>query len=300
MNKLNFIIDKIPGIKLLGSVQSDSTFSLLINGPEDIRNIDLQNLHKKGIYLDPFCCFSIYLNFQNNNSANQRFIEELNRNTDLLLQLFFHYRFEKSNNKPVLFLSLNAKNNSQVDLFLKKIDSIAISQGYDGIESVYLNEQADAENTLDVLYNIKDVDNFPEAYYQLLVDKLYVARYLGIINLPEEQFSNIMDLQLKTENKLMKNVPALFHFMKKYFQFSKQMPLLEEELKHLRSDLVNQKIYLQFFKDQDEALKINEFYHYEYEILPMWYKKVGHLLKVIMRKRSFRSLFNNNVKKYKK
>ncbi|MFN4313884.1 MAG: hypothetical protein ACK4E0_06310 [Chitinophagaceae bacterium] len=44
---------------------------------------------------------------------------------------------------------------------------------------------------------------------------------------------------------------------------------------------------------------ISEFYRTEYEILPTWYKRFGHIIKVLMGKRSFRSLFNDNVKKYK-
>ncbi len=40
-------------------------------------------------------------------------------------------------------------------------------------------------------------------------------------------------------------------------------------------------------------------YHNEYEILPLWYKRFGHILKVLMGKRTFRSLFYDNVKKYR-
>lgn len=49
----------------------------------------------------------------------------------------------------------------------------------------------------------------------------------------------------------------------------------------------------------NEIARLKHFYYQEYEILPSWYKKLGHIIKVIMGKRSFRSLFNDNVKKYK-
>jgi hypothetical protein len=42
-----------------------------------------------------------------------------------------------------------------------------------------------------------------------------------------------------------------------------------------------------------------KWYYYEYEILPLWYKRFGHILKVIIGKRTCRSLFNDSVKKYK-
>ncbi len=42
-----------------------------------------------------------------------------------------------------------------------------------------------------------------------------------------------------------------------------------------------------------ELEDILEFYHREYEVLPLWYKRVGHILKVVMGKRSFKSLFSD-------
>jgi len=52
-------------------------------------------------------------------------------------------------------------------------------------------------------------------------------------------------------------------------------------------------------KYKDDYENLFKWYHNEYEILPLWYKRFGHILKVIMGKRSFRSLFSDDVKKYK-
>jgi hypothetical protein len=48
-----------------------------------------------------------------------------------------------------------------------------------------------------------------------------------------------------------------------------------------------------------ESKYLLEWYKYEYEILPVWYKQIGHLIKVLMGKRSLKSLFRDDVKKYK-
>ncbi|MDB5277544.1 MAG: hypothetical protein JWR61_2499 [Ferruginibacter sp.] len=50
---------------------------------------------------------------------------------------------------------------------------------------------------------------------------------------------------------------------------------------------------------EKEYYEVLDWYHKEHEILPLWYKQFGHIIKVIMGKRSFRSLFDDNVKKYK-
>ncbi|HTE27554.1 hypothetical protein [Flavitalea sp.] len=52
-------------------------------------------------------------------------------------------------------------------------------------------------------------------------------------------------------------------------------------------------------KYKDDYENLFKWYHNEYEILPLWYKRFGHILKVILGRRSFRSLFSDDVKKYK-
>jgi len=47
---------------------------------------------------------------------------------------------------------------------------------------------------------------------------------------------------------------------------------------------------------QKEYYDIIDWYHKEYEILPTWYKRFGHIIKVIMGKRSLGSLFSNKKK----
>lgn len=59
----------------------------------------------------------------------------------------------------------------------------------------------------------------------------------------------------------------------------------------------NMELYLSIQKE--ERANGLKWYYHEYEILPLWYKKFGHILKVILGKRSFKSLFRDNVKKYK-
>jgi hypothetical protein len=56
---------------------------------------------------------------------------------------------------------------------------------------------------------------------------------------------------------------------------------------------------LELSAKHNEVDDILRFYKNEYEILPLWYKRFGHILKVMQGKRSFRSLYDKRVKKYK-
>lgn len=41
-------------------------------------------------------------------------------------------------------------------------------------------------------------------------------------------------------------------------------------------------------------MEVNDWYNEQYELLPLWYKRFGHIIKVVSGKRSFKSLFNQN------
>jgi hypothetical protein len=58
------------------------------------------------------------------------------------------------------------------------------------------------------------------------------------------------------------------------------------------------KLYLSFIDlskkiGEKEYYDVRKWYHKEYEVLPLWYKQFGHIVKVLTGKRDFRSLFDN-------
>jgi hypothetical protein len=73
----------------------------------------------------------------------------------------------------------------------------------------------------------------------------------------------------------------------------------EREISRLREERSTLLELLELSSKHDEVNYILKFYKNEYEILPLWYKRLGHIIKVIQGKRSFRSLFDKRVKKYK-
>ncbi|MGK2860467.1 MAG: hypothetical protein ACSLE0_00920 [Chitinophagaceae bacterium] len=76
---------------------------------------------------------------------------------------------------------------------------------------------------------------------------------------------------------------------------------LEREVELWKERTLLYKDFLSLSKSvqEKEYYDLNKWYLREYEILPLWYKQFGHIIKVIMGKRSFRSLFSDKVKKYK-
>jgi hypothetical protein len=168
-----------------------------------------------------------------------------------------------------------------------------------GVEIVYFSKQMrkGVDLTLNNCFDdtVQGNDVFRN-YEDHLKNKFLNNRYIGI---KTDGFIEVIEKLRAAEHTLLTEVPLQYKILQEHKNKENQIIKLQEELRLTKIDLENQKTYLKVIKDADEAGKIDRFYFNEYEILPLWYKKFGHLLKVLMGKRSFRSLFDNNVKKYK-
>jgi glycosyltransferase involved in cell wall biosynthesis len=83
----------------------------------------------------------------------------------------------------------------------------------------------------------------------------------------------------------------------------KQLVTLTEELRLKNTSLQDEVNYIRRTGNMDSGEsaegrleKIKEWYRKEYEELPLWYKRFGHLLKVLKGKRSLKSLFSKSEK----
>lgn len=87
-------------------------------------------------------------------------------------------------------------------------------------------------------------------------------------------------------------VRALFNFLE--LQRYKSAYAQDTSLWKERTKLYLSYIGLSKQVGESEYYEIKRWYQLEYEVLPLWYKRVGHLIKVLKGKRSFKSLFKNN------
>ncbi|MGZ8516045.1 MAG: hypothetical protein ACXWWD_01785 [Chitinophagaceae bacterium] len=83
------------------------------------------------------------------------------------------------------------------------------------------------------------------------------------------------------------------------FYIEKEEFEIEKELWKKRTLLYQDFLSLSKAVQEKEYYDVLNWYRREYEILPLWYKRVGHIIKVVMGKRRFRSLFRDDVKKHK-
>ena len=93
--------------------------------------------------------------------------------------------------------------------------------------------------------------------------------------------------------------PQLYLLTRDKRNLEKELQSVRRRLSATETELDHQKQYVEILQSGHATKALQDFYMHEYEILPLWYKRFGHILKVFSGKRTFRSLFRDGVKKYK-
>lgn len=85
-----------------------------------------------------------------------------------------------------------------------------------------------------------------------------------------------------------------------YLQTRLSLVALQNEYDVLAERLRNADTTIGIIKDKYKADydTVVKWYGHEYDVLPLWYKRFGHIIKVLMGKRTLQSLFHDNVKRY--
>ncbi|HWK02901.1 MAG TPA: hypothetical protein VNS58_04690 [Puia sp.] len=110
--------------------------------------------------------------------------------------------------------------------------------------------------------------------------------------------SAFLSLQ-EAEMQYRREVPQLYSLIQTNRRLEKELHSLNRRYASTYTELNHQKQYLEILRSDHATKELQDYYNNEYEILPLWYKRFGHILKVLTGKRTFQSLFRDGVKKYK-
>lgn len=111
---------------------------------------------------------------------------------------------------------------------------------------------------------------------------------------PIELYNKLNKVDLHFKN----TYPDVFKIVKSKVALTEETELLKIKNLYLQNELNNYIDHNNILRSNHVATELQRYYDNEYEILPTWYKQVGHLLKVVLGKRTVRSLFNKKIKKY--
>ena len=220
--------------------------------------------------------------------------------------------FQQILSEIYLLLSLNIEAQQIImPVFIKNSDENLI----ENISSVisYLNKQGIEEISIPAVYCKKEIIQYNQECCFIFFSSTKENDLINAFNKNGHTISSItivnfeqeisdLDIFLETINNFNSLQKNFFNFSPDFFStYFVEKKLYEQEEKRWNKRVTLYKDFLSLSKtvQEKEYYDVLNWYHNEYEILPLWYKQFGHILKVLMGKRSFRSLFNDNVKKYK-
>jgi hypothetical protein len=295
---MNTVIIISNDYSLLNSGIGDDSIiiSFVIDSIESVEKLNLTAIHHALLLKNKNVYFLFHFNLSDNNTKS--FIQAMDKQTGIFMQFFFHPKYYCVEDKPAISVEGERGATQEIKEVISNLRRQAVEQGFSDLHPIYFTGTGYIHNEeMNILYGENEaLNNFSTAYYELLSRHYYVSKYIGVRSMIDKGFTKAL---AATEAKISENEPVLFNHLLKFCQLKKAVVQLRNDIGAANEDLINQKAYLKILKDQDEAIKINEFYHNEYEVLPLWYKQFGHLIKAVMGKRTWGSLFNDNVKKYK-
>jgi hypothetical protein len=246
----------------------------------------------------PFC---LLIDLQNGLEK----LDEFEITINSLVTFSFHFNYVKMNHDNPLIIFESDKEN--VNEYIAIARQTFKSQGYNNIESVIIYNSKipfPVKERKNIRFNSQENINNLFSEYVNSIKQLISAIPLFFFVNETERISEILNTIQQAEAEVLKDLPQTYYLLKenvslitKKNELLFKIGLLQEQL----DSLTNYRLYYSSADTQykKQVKEMANFYKNEYEILPMWYKRFGHILKVIMGKRTFKSLFNDNVKKYK-
>lgn len=231
----------------------------------------------------------------------------LDKLVNAILAVSFHYKYI-SYEADTPFFIFDDQSGNLTD-YIGLLESAFIAQGFRGIayliiknERLYVNKSSRADWTGFALLKLQN--DVAKTYYDLLLSPDPFSHFLVAEAASLTELGQIGNEVAAAERDLQDNLPQTYFLLSKITGMYQNQKKDMQQLKALAEKLESAAQYMTLHKLTDNEYRkkimgIVEFYNYEYEILPLWYKKLGHLIKVLMGKRTFKSLFNDNVKKYK-
>jgi hypothetical protein len=98
----------------------------------------------------------------------------------------------------------------------------------------------------------------------------------------------VLDQLTKCESGLEREHPGLYSLLVAIKELRNHVAILETKVRYQATQLENERSYNALLREDHQAKLIQDFYDQEYEVLPTWYKRFGHVVKILTGKRRLR------------
>lgn len=208
---------------------------------------------------------------------------------DIIAFLFFS-NYHKPGGIPQILVE--GDNGARVTSGVELLQQAARAQGFAAI-------QVTLATTLSTIYAANNLPAIKELYRNYLSSTAKINNPL-FISVEQPEDIQVIDKTLAAEETLFSQQHAsLFMLKKQNRQLLEQVQQLERRYQAAQEEISNQVSHNQILRSASQVTALQNYYNNEYEALPLWYKRVGHIIKAFTGKRSFKSLFSDKAKKYK-
>ena len=209
--------------------------------------------------------------------------------TDIIAFLFFS-NYHKPGGVPNILV--DGDNMAIIKSGIEKLHKTAAEQGF-------LTINITLASALTVVFASTSQLAIIEMYQSWLQSTTATTETL-YVNIAQPADINFIHQALKAEEQLFNEQnPGLFSLKAQNRELNKQIAQLALFNKAAQQEISNQVSHNQILRSSSQATALQNYYNNEYEVLPLWFKRLGHVVKALMGKRSFKSLYSNKVKKYK-
>jgi hypothetical protein len=215
--------------------------------------------------------------------------------TRFITSFLFLPSYLRIDQRPVINLS----GNSQ-ELLIKTTSALSGYLLSHGFNNVIINTLLTGDQLLTNDHRLFDSsEELLRHYKEVLQNDQYYNRDVFFYASSMERFHSALSLLQQAENEFKQSFPKLYSLVNDNRMLEKEISGLRRKIAYTETELNHQKQYNDILRTDHSTRQLQDYYTHEYEILPGWYKRLGHLLKVMTGKRTFRSLFRDDVKKYK-
>lgn len=226
---------------------------------------------------------------------------------ELFINCLFSIHYLRKENLPVIGFvqEKNMEDTSDKTVFSEYIISKLLLQGWQSVISWSFDrtgEDCMLEAGNDMPFIVQDIPLEEQEFLdRYLSDFDRISDHILFCGASMNEALDLEDRFFRYYNSLLTRHPIIKNGIEKYISEKTQLSEHRSRTSDLEEKLANAEKTIEVIrtKYKDDYENLFKWYHNEYEILPLWYKRCGQLLKVLMGRRTFRSLFNDDVKKYK-
>lgn len=197
--------------------------------------------------------------------------------------------FFLNNNVPLIAFIENSTQAEQLS------NNWCYNQGFDKPDILHTSDfesAVETENSLLVVNAESRARFFNSLFHKL--KSLQWLKQLIMIKAGNVEEALTINRQLREFTDLLKlNDNNIYDFLSAYTILDQDYKNSLIKLRFLEQEVNNLRSYNNLLKDSSETNKILQFYHTQYEVLPLWYKRFGHIIKIAMGKRKVSFISNS-------